>query len=114
MILKKIKDKNCKKKGGQSQVYDISCGKCSELVFVYQKDGKGNIHRCYLDRILAPEALANIEKTTTIKKANDIPNLACPKCDEVIGVPIERNGKRYCFRMRHGYFHKKYTKFEVR
>ena len=113
MILHFKKDKFRKKKGGQARIYDIHCGKCQEFLFVYQKDGKGNLHRCYLNRILAPAQWAKIEEDHSIRKANDIPNLACPSCDEIVGVPIKRQDGRFCFRLKHGYFHKKYTKFKV-
>ena len=98
-----------KQKGfsGNDKIYDILCGKCSHKVFTYLKLGKGGILRCYLTRILGPESLAKLQFDETIKKANDLPNIECPECGEVLGVPIKRKDGRYAFRMRQGYFHKK-------
>ncbi len=109
MVLKLKK----KAKGGQTTVYDIHCNTCNERIFVYQKDGKGNILRCYLDRILYPENLASLSEKK-ILKANEIPNLHCNSCNTLIATPRKRDNGRIAFRMIPGYFHKTFTKMKVK
>ena len=109
MILKLKK----KAKGGMTTVYDIHCNTCNERIFVYQKDGKGNILRCYLDRILYPEQLAKLSEQH-YTKVNDVPNLHCPSCETLIATPIKRKNGRIAYRMIPGYFHKTFTKMKVK
>lgn len=109
MILKLKK----KAKGGQITVYDIHCNTCNERIFVYQKDGKGNILRCYLDRILFPLELASLAEKKVVK-TNDIPNLHCNSCKTLIATPRKRDNGRIAYRMIPGYFHKTFTKMKVK
>ena len=47
-----------KARGGYARLLNISCRKCKQLLFVYQKDGPGNLRRLYLDRILPSLSLS--------------------------------------------------------
>jgi len=107
-IMAKLKKQ--KGRSGNDKIYDILCGKCGQQTFTYLKLGKGGILRCYLSRILEPETIAKLQFDESIRKASDLPNLQCPDCEEVLGVPIKRRDGRYAFRMRQGYFHKKMRK----
>lgn len=48
------KDKYSKVRGGSDKFYIISCVKCQNEIFIYQKDGPGHLLRMYLDRFVAP------------------------------------------------------------
>ena len=108
--MSKSKFKKNKGFSGNDKVYDILCGKCGHKVFTYLKMGKGGILRCYLSRILEPPELEKLQYDASINKPADLPNLYCPSCEEVLGVPIKRNDGRLAFRMRQGYFHRKMRK----
>lgn len=71
-------DKFRKSRGGWSRIVLVSCGgsDCGEPVLVYKKDGPGMLKRLYLDRILAPPAIA---------QSNDI-ELQCPHCPRRLGM----------------------------
>ncbi len=107
MQLKKVKIKG----GGKQTLFNIHCGHCDELVFVYLKIGKGNsILRAYLSRILAPPQLSSLTDDPKVKRPQDIPNLICPNCEAVLGTPIKRTDGRLAFRMKQGHFHRKMRK----
>ena len=75
-IEKKIKMKNLnlksdkyrKSRGGYSRFLDIYCDHCGKKVFIYQKDGLGELKRLYLDRIISDKPI----------KSNS--SLECPHC----------------------------------
>lgn len=92
------------------KTFDISCGKCGEYLLTYHKYGGGKgILRLYFANIAAPEDLVE-RLNLDYDKVGDVSNLSCPKCSEVLGVPTESKGKRWVFRMRQGYFHRKLKK----
>lgn len=96
--------------GQRFKIYKINCGKCGAYVLTYHKHGAGKgILRLYLSNIADPEHYANLSTSdyTTIK---DVPNLSCQACGEVLGVPIISKGKKWAFRMRQGFFHRKLKK----
>lgn len=70
------KDKYKSARGGYSRFLDICCRKCENKVLVYQKDGPGNLRRLYLDRIIYPEDMKDLQT----KKLEEIDNLKCEKC----------------------------------
>jgi hypothetical protein len=79
---------------GEPQMYSIFCGKCEELVLIYQKDGKGQLLRCYFDRIHYPEKLPSKEKLT------------CQTCQNLIGTKmIYKPENRPAFRMIKDNYH---------
>jgi len=92
------------------KTYDIRCGKCSEYILTYHKYGAGKgILRLYLANIAAPKSLSNLTNSNH-SSIKSIPNLQCPKCEEVIGVPAVSKGQKWVFRMRQGLFHRKLKK----
>jgi hypothetical protein len=96
--------------GKNFKVYEIFCGKCNEYVLTYHKYGAGKgILRLYLHRIAAPEKWSDLNKAG-FRKVNDVPNLDCPSCGEVLGVPTVSKGQKWAFRMRQGLFHRKLRK----
>ena len=62
----------------------------------YQKDGPGNLHRIYLDRIFTPLALRALQGRPLAR----IPPLACKNCRETLGVPyLYPKERRKAFRL---------------
>ncbi len=52
MKIEFVKDKFRKVRGNYSRILKLTCRKCGAFVFYYQKDGPGNLRRCYFDRIV--------------------------------------------------------------
>jgi len=77
-------DKFKKTRGGYSRLLEISCAKCGSQICTYQKDGPGILKRMYLDRMLSPDKYKKLV-ATSLKK---LPQLVCPNCKELLGVPI--------------------------
>lgn len=108
-LLNKMKnDKYRKVRGGQARMIDVFCVKCDAKVIEYQKDGKGNLHRCYLNRIFSQKNYEELQYV--IKDVKQMPNLECMKCHEVIGTPMIHTDGRFAFRLRYGHFYKKLSK----
>ena len=90
------KDKYKAARGGHSRLLNVCCRKCESVVVVYQKDGPGNLRRLYLDRILEPVEMVDLQ-ALSIK---EVPVLKCKKCSEVLGTPyIYIKEKRKAFRL---------------
>lgn len=97
------KDKYSNARGGNSIFFEIFCSKFNKYILTYQKDGIGNLHRLYLDRIFDPIKLVELQKFVSSKQ--DIPNLFCSKCSSLIGVPmIYEKENRFAYRLIHGAF----------
>lgn len=93
-------DKYSRARGGNSIHYSLSCADCGEFLLIYQKDGIGNMLRLYLDRIIAPENLANLQES---KSKSDFSSLKCAKCGLIIGIPmVYASEKRLAFRLIRG------------
>ena len=100
-------DKYKKSRGGYSRLLDISCAKCGEHLFFYQKDGPGILKRMYLDRIYESSKYSNLENLPPTK----IPQFVCPNCKQLIGIPyIYEKEKRLAFRLFVGGVQKKIVK----
>jgi hypothetical protein len=100
-------DKYKKSRGGYSRLLDIRCANCTTHLFFYQKDGRGILKRIYLDRIYNSGKYTGSEN----KPSKSIPNLICPKCDTLIGVPyIYERESRLAFRLIVGTVVKKIVK----
>lgn len=90
------KDKFKQARGGYSRLLSISCRKCNSPILTYQKDGPGNLRRLYMDRIVSPDNLTNLQK----KSIGDISLLKCKKCGEILGTPyIYTKENRNAFRL---------------
>lgn len=93
------KDQYRTARGGHSRFLNIFCDSCSAHLFLYQKDGPGELKRMYLDRIHAPKVN---------KKGKDF---KCPKCTKIIGTfYIYEKEKRQAIRLYQGSVMKKVTK----
>ena len=92
------------------KTYKIHCGKCSSYVLTYHKYGAGKgIIRLYLANIASPDVLT--EKIHgPFSSVKEVPNLACPACGEILGVPAVGKGNKWVYRMRQGYFHRQLEK----
>ncbi|MBU1180408.1 hypothetical protein KJ885_05700 [Patescibacteria group bacterium] len=90
------KDKYKVARSGHSRLLNVCCRKCENIVAVYQKDGPGNLRRMYMDRIFAPNELANLQ----FLSIKDAPVLKCKQCGELLGTPyIYPKEKRKAFRL---------------
>jgi hypothetical protein len=76
-------DKYKHARGGYSRFVNVHCRKCEHIVLVYQKDGPGVLRRLYLDRIVEPENMQDVNHLD-ISEMND---LRCQNCDEYLGTP---------------------------
>lgn len=103
--MKLKKDRFRKVRGGKAKVLNISCAKCGALVLEYQKDGDGSLHRCYLNRIISPDHFSGLDRVITSPK--ELNNLVCPKCENLIGMPIRHSDDRIAFRLIKGNFQKR-------
>jgi hypothetical protein len=100
------KDRFLKIKGGTSKILVVSCQRCGLSILTYQKDGIGGLKRCYLDRILAPQALAGLHSEPCITSTKSMPRLICSGCGVVVGVPMRHHTGRLAFHLFPGTFQK--------
>lgn len=66
-----------------SRLINLHCRVCDNLFAIYQKDWPWNLRRLYMDRILYPENLVDLDK----KNLKDIEVLSCTNCKEDIATP---------------------------
>lgn len=100
------KDRYLKARGGSFEFFIIHCSQCQAPIVLYQKDGPGALLRMYLDRIHEPSDLADLQNKDGGKQA--IPNLSCPGCCQIIGVPmVYELEQRLAFRLIRGRFQQK-------
>ncbi len=91
-------------RGGHSSFLEISCHHCDKKTLIYQKDGPGELKRMYLDRIVSPENIVELQKLS-IKK---VPNLVCTKCKYILAIPyVYPKEKRSAYRLFMGAVNKK-------
>jgi ribosomal protein S27E len=103
---RKKKDKYRKTRSGGSTYLNISCAACDRPILLYQKDGPGTLYRMYLDRILAPAHLVDLQARYADK--SDMPGLQCPDCGELLAVPMVYSPEgRLAFRVLKGKLHKR-------
>ncbi len=81
------KDKFFRDREKVAEMWDIKCTECNEKVLLYQKDGRGKLHRCYLNRIFDPPFYARLQQEQGLTK-KDMPPLRCHGCDTLIGMPM--------------------------
>jgi len=101
------KDKYFRDKGGVFKILQISCAKCGKEVMLYQKDGRGALHRSYLNRILAPEHLASLQDK--IKSQDQLEAIIC-ECGNVIAKPMKHREGRIAFWLILGTYRKQLYK----
>ena len=83
-----------------AEMWDIKCLNCNAKVLLYQKDGRGRLHRCYLNRIFDPDSYSSLQDTVQSKK--EMPLLKCQSCNETIGYPTLHWEGRLAFLLVHG------------
>lgn len=96
------------KLGGETKMLDISCAHCQTKLMVYQKDGQGDLKRCYLDRIgWLQDGIGMGEDTQSQITSLQKSMLCCPGCNDNIGSPmVYEKEHRLSIRMFHGQFSK--------
>jgi hypothetical protein len=93
---------------GSPAMLEIYCESCEKPVMSYQKDGPGNLLRCYLDRIHRPRDLK--ERQYGYFNERTAIALRCPYCSRVIGIPmIYRPENRPAYKMLRNRFYFKVT-----
>lgn len=104
---KYINDRYTKSRGGESHIYQINCANCRCPILLYQKDGIGTLYRLYLDRIVSPSEFMYKD----IMKITQVESLKCPKCNNILAVPmIYEPERRLAFRILRGAISKKLIK----
>ncbi len=73
------------RRGGTSKWLMVSCRECQDDLFVYQKDGTGQLLRIYLDRIFS---VPSGERPYKGFVEQHLGALACLECETIIGVPM--------------------------
>jgi hypothetical protein len=102
-ILKIKKDKYLRARGGTAKVTKVSCAACSAMLFRYQKDGPGWLKRCYLNRIIEPKEMANLQFQYTKNTFKKMKPLKCG-CGELIGTPMLYKDGRIAYHLERGKF----------
>ena len=77
-----IRDEYLEKRGGMPHFLNIYCDHCGKHILLYQKDNPGKLKRLYLDRIVAPELLTELDSLPL----EDIPQLRCLECSRLIAI----------------------------
>ena len=95
-------DKYRRARGGTAKLLRLKCAKCETDLMIYQKDGPGNLLRCYLNRIFSPPELKGLQDDENIREPRDLLNLICSSCQEKIGHPIRYRDGRLAFSLIHG------------
>jgi hypothetical protein len=81
-------------RGGESLLLKLYCSNCQTQLMIYQKDGGGELKRCYFDRIYWLSVASNnsnnpstvlINPTETELKSYNL--IICSHCQTVIGYP---------------------------
>lgn len=87
------KDRYSKARWGNSKILTITCTKCGDVAWLYQKDGPGTLVRCYKDRFLFPESLQALK------------DLVCWKCGQLLWSDmIYEPESRPAFRLIRGHY----------
>lgn len=95
-----------------AEMWDICCQACGSKVLLYQKDGRGKLHRCYLNRILDPPYYANLQDSAIENSKKGMPVLKCHNCNEILGYPMLHREGRLAFFLLQGKW--KYKKSKVK
>ena len=95
-------DKYRKARGGKAYFINLICIRCNNIILKYQKDGDGDLKRCYLNRIFYPSELEKLQYSS--RNPKDFQNLVCKNCNTVIGTPMLHHGGRLAFKLRKGFY----------
>jgi hypothetical protein len=104
-MIKLKKDQHRRIRGGSAELIDVICSACGKKVILYQKDGSGQLLRCYINRIFAPEKLEKLQYNSKID-IKSMPNLVC-ECGSIIGIPMKYRDDRLAFRLLRGKFQRR-------
>lgn len=85
-------------RGGSAQLLTISCSSCRSFVLLYQKDGPGQLLRCYLNRIFEPERLARLQYAN-IRKSSNLKPLVCENCGQLLATGMKHTDNRLAYRL---------------
>lgn len=107
------KDQYLRVRGGKAKILGIYCAQCGAWVLRYQKDGPGQLLRCYLNRIFDPPELEKLQREPKIMEPKNMVNLACPRCKAIIGTPVRHMDGRLAFHLRKGTYSKKQLKGDL-
>lgn len=100
------RDKFYRARGATATILAIFCSRCKTSLCIYQKDGKGNLHRLYLDRIIKSESFFKIPAYNRSVILKGLPNIVC-FCRNIIAVPmLYKEEGRLAFRLIHGSINK--------
>ena len=99
-MIKLKNDQYRRARGGSSELYEILCAECQDLVILYQKDGPGQLLRCYVNRIFAPDKWEQLQHDPNLD-IKSMPNLTC-ECGALIGTPMRHRDDRLAFRLLRG------------
>ncbi len=101
------KDRFHKARGGTSSFFNLFCANCQQWLLLYQKDGPGTLYRLYLDRIHAPENLAELTEKYTVQTVKNVPPLKCSSCNALIAAAmVYQLESRLAYRLKRGAFSK--------
>lgn len=90
-------------RGGKAQMIDVNCTVCGMRVLHYQKDGDGQLLRCYINRIFSPEKYERLQYDKNVQSTKDLGNLVCD-CGNLLGVPTRYKDGRLAYRLIRGKF----------
>ncbi|CAH6418546.1 Hypothetical protein POVN_LOCUS263, partial [uncultured virus] len=84
--------------GEGSKILKLTCMRCSAHLMMYQKDGGGDLHRCYYDRILDRgtghlHGWKSRSTAAAIKKQGDI---TCDQCGTKVGELVTYSKYNEC------------------
>lgn len=100
------KDRYLRERGGRAAFLILNCAHCGSNLAIYQKDGPGNLLRCYLNRFFYPEEMKSLQNNPRISMPNDLPTWRCVDCQSIIGHPMRYRDGRLAYRLVPGAFAK--------
>lgn len=101
------RDRFYRKRGATAQILVITCSRCGEYICNYQKDGNGNLHRLYLDRILHNSSQFCFTDDSNYYDIKQLKNMIC-RCSHLLAVPmLYKKEQRPAYRIIKGSIHKK-------
>lgn len=99
--MKKIKlksDRYRAARGGSAKLLSLRCSSCDSFILLYQKDGPGQLLRCYINRIFAPKHLAELQ-FQEIKSPSSMSALKCQGCQKLLATGMRHKDGRLAYRL---------------